>query len=536
MNSSDSPIKPKKEISAHPISGDRIWGVYIIFSALALIFSIIFTSILYEQRLQEQYVNVVDTGNRLVSALDHELYVMTVGVVSMVSMAEDFLIGRTDLTFNPSDCLIAIPEKGGYSLGVPPGYNSDQIGNLTGIGEIPRTNSSTENEMSMAISLTPVFKTIAARNTFIPWVYYTSAQDFLYVYPRVGVDGYFYSKRLKDMDFFGGATPENNPDRSVFWTPVYMDEAGAGLMVTVSKPVYLDDQFLGSISSDIVVKALSWLLESYPIPNSTAHLIGTAGETIVNPIGLEDPIDFTSIMPRTPTEYGEYMITVFPLQTVNWYIVIKTQRQAMKLVALKQSAQYGLIVLFLFCNLILVAILYRTLRRLWILSIQDSLTGLNNRRSFDEISQIEFTRLRRTGGYLGFAILDIDFFKSYNDNYGHKAGDTVLRDMSQMLTTTLRRSSDRLFRIGGEEFAILVILETPDQMAPLMECICQAVQLQNIPHQGSPFGNLTITIGAIIISGFHWMDVDSAFQKADQALYRAKDRGRNRVELDISEI
>jgi diguanylate cyclase (GGDEF)-like protein len=514
--------------------GDRSWKILIIASSAALILSVIFICNIYEQRLREQYDIVQNASGRLVTALDHELFILTIGSGSMESVAHDYLLERNQISFHPVNYLKSIPEKDGYYLDLPPGYTSEELGALTGVGDIPDINSSLEREMSMAFSLTPMFTTIAAKDSFLPWVYYTSVHDFIYMYPRVSNDEFFYSKDLKKLPFITGGLPENNPDRKVFWSPVYEDAAGKGLMVTVSIPVYDGDQFIGCISTDIIIKYLSWILDSHPIPNSTSHLVDANNDTLVYPIGLDQAIDVTTLPPKTPVQYGDVDVTVYPLQPVNWYAVVKTQRRAVHLIALEQSIPYGVTAIFLLCSLVLAGMLSRSLHRVRILSLHDSLTGLENRRAYDEISASEFSRLQRYGGYLGLAILDIDYFKKYNDTYGHRAGDKVLRDLATTLTSTLRRASDKLFRVGGEEFALLLILNEPEQMAPMMERICQAVRNELIPHEESPQGILTISVGAIVISGTDWMDMDTAYQKADQALYRAKNNGRNRVELDLN--
>ncbi len=514
-------------------SQDRIWDIYIIFSAVGLLFSILFFVFLYNQTVQKEYADIQESTSRLVSSIDHELAIMTIGVRTMKMMAEDYILELSIPTNHPVEKLVSVQERDGYSLRTGNGSSADQMGSLTGIGPIPAVGSDTEKEMKMALSLTSIFRSLAARDSNIPWSYYTSAKKFLYVYPWVSEKDFFFSETTHELPFYSGATPENNPGRSLFWTPVYEASAGKGLMVTVSAPVYNGDQFLGSVSIDIVIKAFSWMLDQNPIEYSSTHIIEANGQPIYNPVLLENDIAVSQLLSDGRTDVGGYLVTVYPLQTVKWYIVIKTDKADVQKKAFALSIPYALMVLFLFCNFVLAAMLSRSQRRVRELSVRDSLTGLLNRRSFDETLRTEFSHIRRVGGTLALAILDIDYFKRYNDKYGHRNGDMILVTVASVLSQVLKRSSDYIFRIGGEEFAILAYIDNPDQLKPLMEKIRQSIMDQRIIHEDSPFKYLTISLGAVINSKENWMDVDVAYQKGDQALYQAKNSGRNRVIVDL---
>lgn len=528
---------PPLEASGSPLgrlgATDRVWDAVVVFVGLALLFSIGISAALLRQNLQAEYDRLNDAGLQLSFALDHELGVQAFAVEAMQAMAQDMLEGHTRLTYDPLPSLLPEPARGGYSLGLLPGYPAEQLGNLTGLGSLPAPGSELAGEIDMALSLSPIFASIKRRNPELPWIYYTSAQNFLYLYPRVSPDEFFFSPVVHEKFFFRGATPELNPRRRTFWSPVYLDQAGKGLMVTVSKPVYRGERFLGSISIDIGVQTLAWLLDSYEVPHSTVHLLNAEGQSMLDGSGQPGaPVDVAGLAPHVPTTVGEDEITLFPLQEVDWYVAIRTPQHALLLQALKQSVVYGLVVLFLLGSLILLLVLSRTLRHVRLLSLHDSLTGLYNRRHFDAVARQEFARIHRDHGSLGLVILDIDFFKKYNDHYGHQAGDRTLVAVAQALQGVLQRASDRLFRVGGEEFAVLAMLEPGQSLLPLLEKLGEAVRALNIPHQGSPLGRVTLSLGATVISSLDWVNVDIAYQRADKALYRAKESGRNRIELD----
>ena len=173
-------------------------------------------------------------------------------------------------------------------------------------------------------------------------------------------------------------------------------------------------------------------------------------------------------------------------------------------------------------------------KRIETLSITDALTGLYNRRFFDETIKNELSRAMRDNKTLGFAMLDVDYFKQYNDHYGHQKGDEVLSAIGQTLQQTLTRSSDFCFRLGGEEFGILFSDLSPEQSLAFTEIIREAIEGLAIEHQWSETANfITASFGLLTITPGPGITVDTIYQKADQALYRAKQAGRNRTFSDL---
>ena len=173
-------------------------------------------------------------------------------------------------------------------------------------------------------------------------------------------------------------------------------------------------------------------------------------------------------------------------------------------------------------------------KRIEMLSITDALTGLYNRRFFDETIKKELGRAMRDQKTLGFAMLDIDFFKQYNDHYGHQKGDEVLAAIGQTLQQELSRSSDYCFRLGGEEFGILFSALTPEQGITFTETIRKAIEGLAIEHQWSePASVVTASFGLLSITPVPGITVDTIYKKADQALYQAKQKGRNQIFYDV---
>ncbi|MEL4181052.1 GGDEF domain-containing protein [Roseateles sp. PN1] len=166
----------------------------------------------------------------------------------------------------------------------------------------------------------------------------------------------------------------------------------------------------------------------------------------------------------------------------------------------------------------------------------DSLTGLANRRWFDELKLEETRRAMRNGSTLALISIDVDFFKSYNDNYGHAQGDQCLLAVSRMIQQTFNRAGELPARVGGEEFTVLLPEVDLAQAMAQAERLRQCVSDLAIPHSGSPLRKVSISAGVFSIRPDRSMPgasaeqfIAAALEAADAALYRAKRGGRDRV-------
>lgn len=171
-------------------------------------------------------------------------------------------------------------------------------------------------------------------------------------------------------------------------------------------------------------------------------------------------------------------------------------------------------------------------QKLEALSATDSLTGIANRRRFDEALQNEMRRAVRSQKPLALLMLDVDYFKNYNDRYGHLAGDDCLRTVAQILRTSSSRATDLAARYGGEEFAIIVAESESAHAMQLAENIRAAIESLGIEHEDSPFGYVTCSIGVTAVQVDEGMNTDALLRLADVAMYLAKSQGRNRVVLN----
>lgn len=168
-------------------------------------------------------------------------------------------------------------------------------------------------------------------------------------------------------------------------------------------------------------------------------------------------------------------------------------------------------------------------RKLEAWSNQDGLTGIANRRLFDQTMAAEWARGKRSGAPLSLLMLDVDHFKGYNDHYGHVKGDECLIRVARAIGQVPMRSSDLFARYGGEEFA-LVLPQTPADAAQLVAEKCrELVAALSIPHAVSPVGVITISVGVCTMVPGEESFCTTLIERADDKLYRAKRNGRNCV-------
>ena len=166
------------------------------------------------------------------------------------------------------------------------------------------------------------------------------------------------------------------------------------------------------------------------------------------------------------------------------------------------------------------------------LAHKDGLTGLHNRRYFDEQFALEVARHRRQGAALGVALVDVDHFKLYNDHYGHQMGDECLRAVAQALAQCTRRPGELVARYGGEEFVVLLPNSCEEDVLRYGDWVCQHVAALQLPHAASPVApQVTISIGLCSLAPSTEDGSAGLLEAADRALYEAKHAGRNRASL-----
>lgn len=166
------------------------------------------------------------------------------------------------------------------------------------------------------------------------------------------------------------------------------------------------------------------------------------------------------------------------------------------------------------------------------LSRTDALTGIANRGYFDEFLGLEIHRAKRTQEPLSLILIDIDYFKNYNDFYGHQQGDDCLVEVARQLKIHFQRATDLVARYGGEEFAIILPDTEPRYADQLAHSLCDRIERCGLPHEKSRIArHVTISVGVatVLLQQDEKLDNKTLINLADQALYEAKGAGRNRV-------
>lgn len=231
--------------------------------------------------------------------------------------------------------------------------------------------------------------------------------------------------------------------------------------------------------------------------------------------------DATDLMSPSALQGATFLISILGyVMILSMLIIVNAQRLEGDLVQTHQELSDG--------NLKLEA----ANLKLEDLSNRDGLSGLNNRRVFDRVMKREWQRLSRDRKSLSLIMADIDYFKMFNDTYGHLAGDDCIRSVAVVLTQSIGRSSDVAVRYGGEEFAVVL----PDTGAAGAQIIAQAIkdrlEKKAIAHQASPVRDVvTMSFGVATVIPDNSSEPASVVSLADEALYQSKDTGRDRISV-----
>ncbi len=166
-------------------------------------------------------------------------------------------------------------------------------------------------------------------------------------------------------------------------------------------------------------------------------------------------------------------------------------------------------------------------------AITDELTGMYNRRYFNTVAPAILNTARRENAYITFFILDIDYFKKYNDYYGHQKGDEVLKTIAQTLINYMQRENDLIFRLGGEEFAGIIQSKETHELYAWLSKIHECIEALNLEHLQTklPGKKLTISCGVCTLKATHDTTMTLLYKCADDALYKAKENGRNTTQF-----
>ena len=440
-------------------------------------------------------------------------------------------------------------------------YNLDSLsetkyepncGNLTGSGSIPQSNT-IKDELNLALAYNEFFSSFYNSLPDVTWVYYSSENNFINLYPWVSSEDFAFSKEIKSVPFYSYAEPGNNPLRQPVWSPVYLDEAGQGLMVTLSSPIYKEDTFMGVVSLDLTTARLGTLIDS----DYKTYLVDTDDSVIAVSQNVEfDPkeVDFSKLpgMSESATEelkqianhslqivQGNYVYNI-GFENTPWELYFVTPVW----VFIGRATLYTLPILII-CILLFLTVLEGEKRKrtqamlsssleeiksyhslLENAARHDFLTNTCNRRGLAEDfhGHVELNNEKRPP--IAFIMGDIDEFKHFNDTFGHTAGDRILVELANIMKESTT-DQDIVCRWGGEEYVIMLYNKTYEEAMCIAEKLRNQIQNTVISWTGSTMISATMTFGVAEYDYENTMQ--SSISKADSALYFGKNHGRNRV-------
>jgi diguanylate cyclase (GGDEF)-like protein len=361
----------------------------------------------------------------------------------------------------------------------------------------------------------------------IIWVYYTSKHDFIYIAPDPAIADFRFSDVLYDKEFWAQARPATNPTQRQIISDLYRDAYGQGLMISISSPVRIDGEFRGVASLDLGIDLLQELTAvgtaagDSILVDEKDQIVARPGDFEVDETYAVEPTDDwvrhndASWLSETVVEDELRLLHCLPNDRL-----YAAAARASAMVWAVLAAMLGLVVFSVRLNNALTTV--RTLMN------RDALTQLLNRRGFASAAEETREQARSRDAGTAVLLLDVDHFKSINDRHGHDLGDRILTELAKRLLASVA-ADDLVCRWGGEELVLLFVYDDVTNLPRIAERIRATVADRDFDD-----ASLTITVSGGLTD---WRDgeaLQTAIDRADDLLYRAKYNGRNRIETDLA--
>jgi len=416
---------------------------------------------------------------------------------------------------------------------LPAPFSHAELGNLTGLGQAATLDAAQRHEIAVTLGLVPML-TAAYRHLGeqgVAWVYYVSSQQFIYLYPFTPSSSYHYSPATATGQFWRMAEPAANPQGRRVVTPVYIDQAGKGPMLTISQPIRVDGRFHGVLCIDVSVTMLNRLLGSVEAPLGSLYLLNAQNQVVAASNEQALPQENLQALPVTDeyTAGTEAYVRVFAVGNTGMRVLHYLPNHWLALEIAKGCTPGLVAVLLLWLALLLLNRTWRLNLELRRMSEHDALTGALNHRAFQTLLAGLYQDYRVQGTVFSLVMVDLDHFKQVNDTFGHAVGDDVLKVLVR-LAHRLLRSEDKVARLGGEEFVL--VLPGTDLREAMKAAVRLRLQLERLHwHKLGLTDKVTASMGcAVVLASDSQAGV--VLKRADAAMYRAKQEGRNRVCLD----
>ena len=319
---------------------------------------------LFILQAQIQYQNIMrqatERFRETAQSMDYFLENATNHINTCKIAAESFFFDPEEAAKQPDifTCFEDNPTSGFFHMdNLKEPFNKSCYANLTGKGSYRNRPEEYYQEIKMVFSLLPIFRSAIANLPFVPWVYYTSRNEFIAIYPWTPSSDFHYTDSALGQEFYILGTPFKNPTRKIFFTSAYVDMAGKGLMVTCGAPVYRGDEFLGTVAIDATLDSLNKFVSNFPYRPATLFLINERNEILAHPtlahssdtsvksiqaaFPSQMPVQIDKLFqanPLTIQHVGKYLFTYQPLKKAPWRLVLLAPRKAVFLNQMLGSA------------------------------------------------------------------------------------------------------------------------------------------------------------------------------------------------------
>lgn len=429
-------------------------------------------------------------------------------------------------------------------------FNDKNNSTIVELGRVSKSWSlKKEEDMSKVMNYN--YRSISEMVPSIKYISYLSNKKFINVFPKVEAEKYGDLKKIYDINFIKEELAEKTKKNTIFWSDVYKDPMGNGLLVTALTPIYNKNIFKGLLALNIESKFFGndfsgesatnfFLLDknNNVVPHGDAKTISEFYNELPEEL-YEKRYKFKDMETSSVVKVGKHYVYHREFSQVPWKVYYVTDIYQIH----KKIFENNLFFISLWILLMLTLLdgfkrgafisdskeamkkLEKMLKKSHTEMEKDFLTGALNRKGFTKIADFEFARIKRSGMKSSVLMLDIDYFKKINDNFGHACGDFVLKGSVKLFMKNLRLN-DVVCRWGGEEFLILLTETDYDGALLAGEKIRKVIERQEFYYHGRPI-KLTMTVGvSTLVPG---KSLDRSIEEADQALYRGKTTGRNRV-------
>lgn len=449
---------------------------------------------------------------------------MAVSSAVVAVMRDRFLDAYTDPHFDYEISLKPLPWQGIWQAETLRGTTTGAL-TLTPDERLRR-------ELNAADRMSTELNTVLSYSPEMAWLYFISERGFLHLMPQAPVTQVAFTPKLFDRAYWKQSVPTKNPLRRVTLAGPYEDIGGKGQVMTIAAPVYDGSTFLGITALDIRISTLTDTL-NIGVAAGNSFLLNEADRLVATQNSVEIPSQESSAHLQTTGEWyeaedGDFQLAGEVVEGELWLIHHLPKRE-LYLAAAADSAGIWVALLL---TAVLCASGFRMLallRQISLMTYHDALTGLPNRRLLEDRLQMALPAALRNGQRTALLFIDLDRFKPINDQYGHAAGDWLLKQASVRMRHVLR-AGDTVSRMGGDEFVVLLpAIPTAEDAVAVAEKLRLALET---PFTHDVHGPLRISSSiGVALSPDHAQEAGELLRFGDEAMYEAKKAGRNLVIL-----